>query len=244
MSRAHHFLAASIFAVAALVASLPQPVVGEEPAVSLATHPYHVSRAEVEFNFTTGKFQVALCVWPEDLETAISKLAQRSVNLDTDDEVDQLISRYIASKFSIVNANADANANGIEEASNVEQSDGEVEAEETEPVSTEPDVTDSASVESDEVAVEPLTELPAGFRWVGHEIELKQAWLYFEIDGDFDTDGEQMDWTISNQVFFELNDDQFNQIQIGRGRKMVSKACEPASPQIAWSASNENIIEK
>ena len=56
-------------------------------------------------------------------------------------------------------------------------------------------------------------------RWVGHERDLKKAWLYFEISGD----KAVHQWKIENQVFFELNEDQLNHVDFkyGKSAKVV-----------------------
>ena len=140
----------------------------------LAMHPYHVSFAEVEWNSKTGNFEVALCVWPGDLEKAISAMKGRSVDLDHEDEddLDKSCCGYVANRFRIVGEGGK----------------------------------------------------PAPIRWVGAQIGLKQAWLYFEVAGD----KRPGSWTIENRVFFELNDGQLNQIQIKMRdeRKRVSSTVE------------------
>lgn len=42
--------------------------------------------------------------------------------------------------------------------------------------------------------------------WVGKEMDIKQGWLYFEVD----TGVQPNDFSFSNQMFFELQDDQVN----------------------------------
>jgi len=47
-------------------------------------------------------------------------------------------------------------------------------------------------------------------RWIGKELEIKQAWLYFEVK----TLREPDDFTYSNRLFFELQDDQINMFHL------------------------------
>lgn len=42
--------------------------------------------------------------------------------------------------------------------------------------------------------------------WIGKELEIKQGWLYFEAE----TGKQPDDFAFSNQMFFELQDDQVN----------------------------------
>ncbi|MEM7784098.1 MAG: DUF6702 family protein [Planctomycetota bacterium] len=68
----------------------------------LASHPYHVSYAEVEWNAKSGNFEVALCVWPEDLEKALAKQTQSVVDLDKLENLDTLAQDYLEKRFLIL----------------------------------------------------------------------------------------------------------------------------------------------
>ncbi len=164
----------------------------------LASHPFHVSSAEVNWNSKTGNFEVALCVWPADLEKAIARQQAKSVDLDEVGNADELMQQYIASRFQILRSS------------------------------------DGAAKEGSTPA-EPQTATPA-FRWVGHEMDLKKAWLYFEIPGD-----EQPDqWQIENRVFFELNEDQMNQVQVtGNGRILAADSLSVENRRIEFETVRE-----
>jgi len=54
-------------------------------------HPYHVSVAEIERDVETDRLEVALKVWPEDLEKALTAQEGESVNLDRTEGVDEMI---------------------------------------------------------------------------------------------------------------------------------------------------------
>lgn len=127
-----------------------------------ASHPYHVSKTEMAFNPKSGNFEVALCVWPADLEKALTAKSGKTVDLDKAEDLDALLKDYVESKFSV--------------RKNTHGKKGDTQA---------------------------------SIRWVGHEKNNKEAWLYFEVAGDKD----QADWTVKNEIFFELNEDQLNQIQ-------------------------------
>lgn len=130
-----------------------------------ATHPFHVSSAEVQWNPKTGNFEVALCVWPADLEKAIALQTGKPTDLDQVNDINELMSKYIASRFAI---------------SKLDDSKRHV---------------------------------PQRVRWVGHEMTLKNAWLYFEIGGK---QGPGR-WRVENRMFLELNDDQINHVQLDVG---------------------------
>ncbi|MDB2526362.1 hypothetical protein N9X53_06720, partial [Mariniblastus sp.] len=127
-------------------------------------------------NETSGNFEVALCVWPADLEKALKGDTGKSVDLDKVENLDQLLEAYVGKKFRITSANGQADSNS-------------------------------------EKPVAP------SIRWVGHERDLKKAWLYFEISGDKTI----RKWKIENRVFFELNEDQLNHVDFkyGKSAKVV-----------------------
>lgn len=87
-------------------------------------HPYHLSRAEVAWNSESGKFEVALCVWPVDLESALSQQEQRSIDLQREPELEPLVEKYLRPRFQLrpVRDAADAGAPdaGAEEAAQPE----------------------------------------------------------------------------------------------------------------------------
>lgn len=140
------------------------------PADCRASHPYHVSHAEVNWNAKSCNFEIALCVWPADLEKALKGDSGKSIDLDKAEDLDRLMETYVAKKFRITQANVQANFDSKN--------------------------TDSVSI-----------------RWVGHERNLKKAWLYFEIPGD----KVNRQWKVENRVFFELNEDQLNHVDFKYG---------------------------
>jgi hypothetical protein len=66
-------------------------------APAASAHPYHVVFAEAEANPQTERLEVAMRVFPEDLERALERMADRQrVDLERTEDIDQLISRYLA----------------------------------------------------------------------------------------------------------------------------------------------------
>lgn len=153
-------------------------------ALSLASnlpHPYHVSLAEIEYNEQTGNYEVSLCVWPADLERALAQMTEAPVDLDSTENLNQLITSYLEQKFQFKSGDAE---------------------------------------------IAPL-------RFVGKELDLKQGWLYFEVQttGDNATDkASATEWTLDNRVFFELNEDQSNQCNLKTNSEIRSSACTHSSP--------------
>lgn len=64
-------------------------------SIAQASHPFHVSLSEIERNSTTGNFEVSLCIWPADLEKALSRMEDKSLDLDQVENLDELISQYL-----------------------------------------------------------------------------------------------------------------------------------------------------
>lgn len=156
-----------------------------------ASHPNHVTNAEVNWNSKTGNFEVALCVWPVDLETVLTTQQGKPVDLDKSENVDAMIQQYIEKNFLI-----------------------------------------RRRVGNDDEAL-PTPKI----RWVGFENNIKQAWLYFEIKTD---DKTFEDWTIESRVFFELNEDQLNQVQFAVGRAKPSTiACTLESARQSLKAAEK-----
>ncbi len=121
-------------------------------------HPFHVSVAEMEFNKETGCLEVALKVWPEDLEKALNQGSKTRIDLDKTKNIDQLITNYLKKN----------------------------------------------------IRIESPDKKKAELNWIGKELEIKQAWLYFEVK----TVKEPVDFTYSNRIFFVLQDDQINMFNL------------------------------
>jgi len=164
---------------------------------AFASHPFHVTRAEIEYNAKRKTFEVALCVWPEDLERAVSKLEKRTIKIDVESETsrDEIFSRYVAKNFQFFPQTQSTKT------------------------ATEKDVDEK--------------EIPtaAKIRWIGSELEVKQGWLYFEVDAKT----AATNWSIENRMFFELNDDQLNQVQIRHGKVTESKTLSGQQSSVDWS---------
>ena len=162
---------------------------------AVALHPYHVSRAEVEYNAKRKTFEVALCIWPEDLQRAISATSHRQIDIDSISEAkrDQHFHKYVQQKFRVFPSN------DVEE-------------------------------EGEQFKIKP-----AAIRWVGSELELKQGWLYFEVDAKAATNS----WTIENEMFFELNDDQLNLNQLRVQKAVYSQTLSGNNPQMHWSPNED-----
>lgn len=208
-------------------------VVAAEPP-----HPYHVSLAEVNWNPKSQKFEVALCLWPADLEKALARQTGRPVDLAKEPNVDRLLESYVSQRFIIRSAVRDAEhakdqQPGPESLGSLPPHDaGNKVAANSTTVAESPALAESAarptSIGTIAVTVSSDTQAPAKIKWYGHEADAKKAWLYFEIAGD----GE-VDWSIENRVFFELNDDQLNHVQWSGTGKTETLVCNADNPEIS-----------
>ncbi len=181
-------------------------------------HPNHISLAEVEYNQQSGNFEVAMCVWPTDLEQVLQRQQGRLVDLQKEPaaDLDSMIAKYIDAKFRIRPR---------------QKSTLLVKTSPAKPTAAEEPAKPSDS-KSKSTAGEAENERSGlTIRWVGHQASLKQVWLFFEVPGAT----AQHDWTIENRVFFELNDDQINQIQWTRGEDVKTLVCEPNDPRQAMT---------
>jgi len=120
----------------------------------LARHPFHSTQAEIEWNSETGRFEVALSLWPIDVETALKEDADlRNVHagpVDLDDVslhtlLDPALERYVRQRFALVL-----------------QLPREIEL---------PAEQDGSPRRS------PVAEL----EWFGFEVEKDSVWCYFEL---------------------------------------------------------------
>ena len=189
-------------------------------------HPYHVSLAEVNWNSKSQKFEVALCLWPADLEQALTQQVGRPIDLAKEPDVDHLMEAYIAKRFTI-----HSTTNGTEQVKE-QKSPADLSANSetgnSSAIKLEKTVAAQAptATAANPQASHPLVQ-PPKIKWYGHEADAKQAWVFFEIAGD-----AKANWTFENRVFFELNDDQLNHVQWSGTGKTETLVCNAANPKI------------
>jgi hypothetical protein len=146
----------------------------------------------VNWNSKSGHFEIALCVWPADLEKALAIDQQKSIDLDKVEDLDEMMKTYLEKRFSIR--------------------------------------------KSGSLAGKSSTKI----RWVGHERDHKTAWLYFEVEGDKTATA----WTIENRIFFELNEDQLNQLQLTVGKKSNIVVCRTGESRFEMDTAVDSAVEK
>ena len=198
-------------------------VIGAEPP-----HPYHVSLAEVNWNVKSHKFEVALCLWPADLEKALARQTGRPIDLEKEANIDQLMEAYIGKHFTIHSTDAQTKKPKKEQNTPAKEL---VSGKTTNPITTKTQKTVIAPPTPINIATatakgDPPVEAPK-MKWFGHEADAKQVWLYFEIAGK-----PGAKWTAENRVFFELNDDQLNHIQWNGSGKTETLVCNADNSRI------------
>ena len=189
--------------------------IGAEPP-----HPYHVSLAEVNWNTKSHKFEVALCLWPADLEKALARQTGRPIDLEKEANIDQLMEAYIGKQFTIHSTN---------------ERTKKLETKQNTPANalTGGETANPTAAKTQKSVVAAKADSPAEpskMKWFGHEADAKQVWLYFEIAGEPGTK-----WTAENRVFFELNDDQLNHIQWNGSGKTETLVCNADNSRIVLS---------
>jgi len=73
-------------------------------------HPFAVTTTEVEYNSKSRCFEVAMRLYPEQLEQALSKESGKPISFERTAEIDLLIVRYLSSQFSIERSDRSAKA--------------------------------------------------------------------------------------------------------------------------------------
>ncbi len=143
-----------VFRVAASISML---VIGASPA---AAHPFHTTVAEAKVDRKSGRLQVALRLFPGDLEQALSLRTSRTIDLEATKGVDELIVRYLEEVFLVRPA--------------------------------------------------PPKDKVGEVFWVGKEVSVQTAWLYFEVALPASLGRLE----ISNRIFFEVQKRQINTLSI------------------------------
>ena len=159
-------------------------------APAAQAHPYHVAFAEAEANAETERLEVAMRVFPEDLEEALARMAERrAVDLEETEDIDELITRYLARTFLLRDPGAPREAT------------------------------------DDEAGPKPSV-----IHWVGKEVGVRHAWLYFEVElGRPDAEGLE----ISVRSMLETEPTQENAVRFRRGDERVTLRCTRVRPWVA-----------
>ena len=165
--------------------------------ISIANHPFHVATAETRWNMETKKLEVSIRCHPIDLETALRRRTGKKIDLDTTENVDELLTEYLRETFQLHQGPLPAPppAASPTEALNV-------------PKNSTDAPTSNSKTESN------LAKL----HWIGKEIDMKWAWLYIELEPK-DLNQEQH---MTNTILMDVLDDQSNTVIIRLGTERQS----------------------
>ncbi|MCZ6835423.1 MAG: hypothetical protein O7G85_06575 [Planctomycetota bacterium] len=197
-----------------------------------AIHPFHISitEAEVVLNDDGVKvLQVALRVSPDDLEKALERRSRRRLTLETTKDIDHLIVEYLDDVFQIRHPapDEDSKPTPLEPCPEPVAGHDDPQSESPTPPSSHPD-----AKKKDKTSI---------IRWVGKEIDVRYAWLYFEIClPEKGLKGLEF----SNRIFFDIEPDQDNTVNLKDGNwkpslrfnrnetwKTLKKAEAPTDPR-------------
>lgn len=162
-----------------------------------ANHPFHVATAETRWNLETKKLEVSIRCHPIDLETALRRRTGKKIDLDTTENVDELLTEYLRETFQLRQgplpepppAAAPADALSIPQNS-----------------------TDTPA------AATPKDSNLAKLHWVGKEIDMKWAWLYLELEPK----DLRQELHLTNTILMDVLDDQSNTVIIRLGTQRQS----------------------
>ncbi len=134
-------------------------------------------------NAESGRLEVALRVFPDDLEEALSRRANRRIDLEKTKDVDDLIVAYLKEVFTVRPALP------------------KKEPKQLAPPAPPPKPTPKPKVKVGDI------------HWVGKEVEVQAAWLYFEVS----LPGGIHQMEFGNRVFFASQAGQINTMTIKEG---------------------------
>ena len=72
-----------------------------------AGHPFHSTFTEMEWNSESRRFEVALQLPGLQIDDELSRLHERHINLETTEDAEQLLQKYIKSRFEVTGRGLD-----------------------------------------------------------------------------------------------------------------------------------------
>ena len=72
-----------------------------------AGHPFHSTFTEMEWNFESRRFEVALQLPGLQIDDELSRLHERHINMETTEDAEQLLQKYIKSRFEVTGKGLD-----------------------------------------------------------------------------------------------------------------------------------------
>ena len=181
-------------------------------------HPFHVTIAEAQVNINEHGhkvLEVTLRVEPDELEAAIEQRIDKRFNLETAKDADKLIVEYLDDVFRVRHPAADKKSKPKPLKPCPPPPPGKEDERESGP-STRPD---RPLPDMDVESSEKEKAQPSIIHWIGMEITIEYAWLYFEICLP-ETGVAGLEF--SNRIFFELEDTQTNTINFQDAQRKAS----------------------
>lgn len=74
---------------------------------TLAAHPFHSTSTEMEWNPESRRFEVALQLPGLQIDEELSRLHKRHINMESTADAEQLLEKYIKSKFEVTGMGLD-----------------------------------------------------------------------------------------------------------------------------------------
>lgn len=182
---------------------------------SSAHHPFHVATAETRWNLETKKLEVSIRCHPIDLETALRRRTGKKIDLDTTENVDQLLTEYLRETFQLHQGPLPAPAPGPTPEAALSTPNVSTDASAKE---TQTDAPSAAATATSNAAAKTTDAKLAKLHWVGKEIDMKWAWLYLELEpADM-----QQELHMTNTILMDVLDDQSNTVIIRLGSQRQS----------------------
>lgn len=191
------------------------PDFGAKPRL-LANHPFHVATAETRWNLDTKKLEVSIRCHPIDLENALRRRTGKKIDLDTTENIDQLLADYLRDTFQIHQS-----PNPGEAIPSVPSASRSSASPSSDPLTNPPNNPSNSVPHPSPPASSTLPESdsrPAKLHWVGKEIDLKWAWLYIELEPK----DLQQKLYMTNTILMDVLDDQSNTVIIRLGTERQS----------------------
>lgn len=162
-------------------------------ASDVFAHAFHITVAEAEVNHKTGQIEIAMRVHPGDLEVALGRMTNRRIRLEKEPKIDALITDYLQRSIQLKAA----------------------------PSQTKSSNTKQTKAQTDRKPTSAKKSQSPKIKWVGKDVSVKWAWLYFEIPAVKELNGA----TFTNRVFHEILANQENTIILKDGKRKQTIMC-------------------
>ena len=162
-------------------------VLGIHPAAAMIaiSHPIHSSIAEAEWNPDSQRFEVALKLNGLELEHELSALENRSINVETTPNAEEIVCKYVTGRLSITTG----------------------------------------------------THTGCRLHWVGMDVEIKDVWLYFELQPVISDASDNEGRSLSAAVNTSGSKDRLD----GASSRTPKIAQQPMEPDASSTVSLEQI---